>query len=350
MTGAVTEDPLRELDEGFDRARTRCPDQLVEEVFSVGGVSVRGQLVGLDLAHLFARSLARDPGTSKQPALTLQLWDEQATGVTPGLLPPQQDGIVKLGAAGEKLGFSADGRILHFSTPHFDIRLDRHDQRAVGWVRSHQRMMPWHRTRPLQTLFVPWLGERGRIVVHAAMVAHKGRGIVLAGPPHSGKSTTIAACAAAGLDVLGDETIAIEIRDDQVWGHCLHGAVKLRRAGLHRHPPPNGETEMLGAPWQEEAVVTFLDSAFPGQVVPTAEVVALGFPHLVPAEETTATAIPPGRALRQLTGSVLSMEPGRVGSTFDAAADVAMRVTTYSVAIGTSAQGIADGLVALLSE
>ena len=210
--------------------------------------------------------------------------------------------------------------------------------------------MPWHRTRPLQTLFVPWLGDRRRIVVHAAMVALRGRGIVLAGPPRSGKSTTIAACAAAGMQVLGDETIAIEIRDNRVWGHCLHGAVKLRAQGLHRHPVPQGETEMLGAPWQEEAVVAFLDSAFPGQVVASAEIVALGFPHLVSEPATNASAMPPGQALRSLTGSVLSVEPGRVGSMFDAAADIALRVATYSVAIGASADRIAQGLTELLTE
>ena len=87
---------------------------------------------------------------------------------------------------------------------HDPVAASATTEQAVGWVRSHQRLMPWHRTRPLQTLFIPWLGDRRRIVVHAAMVALRGRGIVLAGPPRSGKSTTIAACAAAGMQVLGD--------------------------------------------------------------------------------------------------------------------------------------------------
>jgi len=346
----VTAAPLQGLSAGFAEARRRCPDQLVDQTFSVGGIAVNAHIVGRDLAHLFARSLARAGEAAQLPALTLQLWDEQATGVAPGPVTEQQDGIVKFGAAGERLGFTEDGRFLHFSTPHFDIRLDRNAEHAVGWVRSDRTLMPWHRTRPLQTLFVPWLGGRGRIVVHAAMVAHRGLGIVMAGPPHSGKSTTIAACAAAGLDVLGDETIAIEIRDDRVWGHCLHGAVKLRRQGLHRHPVPDGETETLGAPWQEEAVVAFLDSAFPGQVVASAKIVALGFPHLVPEPDTTTAVMSPGQALRKLTGSVLSVEPGRVGSMFDAAAEVAMRVATYSVAVGCSAERIAAGLTEVLED
>ena len=94
----MTAEPLRALQDGFSEASRTCPGELIEQAFSVGGIAVRTQLLGTDLAHLFSRSLAQDDGTAQQPALTLQLWDEQATGVAPGSLPAQDDGIVKLGA------------------------------------------------------------------------------------------------------------------------------------------------------------------------------------------------------------------------------------------------------------
>lgn len=342
----MTAEPIGDLAAGFARACAARPDQLAERVYSVGGVPVYARVVGEDVTRILDRSLV--PGVGDGPGLTLELWDEEATAVAPAALSSQHDGAVRAGPAGEELGIWSDARWVRYAGPDFEIRLDRVAQRGVGWLRSERLLSSWHRARPLQTLFIAWLSPRGLTAVHAAMVARHGRGVLLAGPALSGKSTSTAACGAGGLDLLGDETIALEARDGQVIGHAVHAAVKLRRAGLERHPGLDGRTHDCGPPWQDDAVA-FLGEVFPGQVAASAEVVALGFPKLGEAPETTFAPLRTSEAMRILTGCMLSIEPGNVAASFAAVADLVDRLPAYRVRIGTDTARIPDGIDALLT-
>jgi hypothetical protein len=338
--------PIEGLAAAFTRACKARPDQVSDHIFSVGGAPVYARVAGTSVARILARSLV--PGVADGPGLTLDLWDEEATAIAPVGVPSQRDGLVRPGPAGEQLGIWSGGRYVRYAGPDFEIRLDRASQRAVGWLRSERLLSSWHRARPLQTLFISWLGTRGMTAVHAAMVARGGTGVLLAGPPLSGKSTSIAACGGGGSDLLGDETIALQNQDGKVFGHCVHAALKLRREGLTRHPALAGRTHDCGPPWQDDAVA-FLGEAFPGQVVASARVGAIGFPTVVDAKPTTFSPIGAGEAMRKLTGCMLSVEPGNVGSGFARIADLVHRLPCYSISVGTETHGIAHGLAALIT-
>jgi hypothetical protein len=326
--------------DGFAAACASRPGEVHQATFSVGGYAVEARVVGAELAGVLARSLARGCGG---PVLRLHLWDEAATEVPSGpRLCPKESGE-RHGPAGERLAFAVGSRHLRFSGPDFDIRLDRDRGHAVGWVRDAAALSSWHRARPLQAMLMPWLSDLGRTVVHAAMVARGDAGILLAGPSHSGKSTTAAICAAAGFQVLGDETIALQLGEHGVTGNTIHAAVKLRRDGLERHPALVGRTESCGPPWQDESVA-FLGDLFPDQVVPSAQLVALGFPTLVDDPQTTFAPLRRGVALRVLTGCVLSVEPGNVTDSFEAIGQTVARVPAFRISIGRDTGRIPDAL------
>jgi hypothetical protein len=345
--GAVMSDAISILSSSFAQACTQHPEQVRMQSFTVGGASVHTHVVGTELASIFERSLA--DGAASQGGLTLELWDEASTGIPLPALPEPIDLIRRGGPAGEWLEMSPDGHFLRFWGPDFEIRMNRSTQHAVGWVRSEASLSSWHRARPLQTLFIPWIADRNAAVVHAAMVAKNRAGVLLAGPSHSGKSTLIAACGSKGFDVMGDDTIALETSNGSVLGHCLHAAVKLRRAGLHRHPDLEGKVQDSQAPWQDEKV-GFLKELFPGHVVATAELVAIGFPALGDSPSTTFAPLSSGHALRRLTGCMLSVEPGRVVPVFDTISEVINRVPAFEIAVGTETSRIPDGLDALLDQ
>ncbi len=340
-------DSIRVLSETFARACEARPDQVSERVFSVGGGPVYARIAGSDVTRILERSLA--PGVADGPGLRLELWDEEATGVALEATLGIDHDLDRGGAGGEQLGFSADGRYVRFAAPTFEIRMDRAQRHAVGWLRSEKLLSSWHRARPLQTLFFPWIATRGATVVHAAMVARAGSGIILAGPALSGKSTSTAACAVAGFQLLGDEAIVLELDEGRVIGHCVHAAVKLRREGIGRHPALEPWTHTCGPPWQDEAVA-FLGEAFPDQVAASAEVVALGFPQLVEEPATTFTPLRPGQALRVLTGCLLSVEPGNVPAAFAALADVVDLVPAYRISIGSDTSQLPAGIDDLLRQ
>jgi hypothetical protein len=340
--------------EHFARALTARPSAVSEQVLMVGGARVRARVVGCELAMILRRALVcagevadwetdrRDRGT-----LELELWDEGASGVELEPRPSRPSDLERWGPAGERLGITPDGRYVRFSGPDFEIRLDRIRHRAIGWVRSATLLSSWHRARPLQTLFIAWIAGWGETVVHAALVSRRGAGILLPGAGLSGKSTISAACGERGFGLLGDDTVVLELSDHTVRGHCMHAAIKLRRAGLNRHPGLAGLTHDCGPPWEDEAIV-FVREAFPEQVVASVPLAALAFPTLSSGAETKFAPISPAEALRVLMGCVLSAEPGNVGEAFETLADAVDRVPAYRLWVGDATDRIPDAIDALI--
>jgi hypothetical protein len=338
---------MADLAANFARACDSGSGEVSEHVFSVAGSPVYVRVAGGEVARMLQRSLA--PSAADGPGLTLELWDEVATGVGRGVFAGPGSDFYRDGPAGETLGLSPDGRYVRYAGADFEILLDRAAQHGVGWIRSEKLLSSWHRARPLQALLMSWMAARRVSAVHATMVARDGTGILLAGPAHAGKSTVTAACGAGGFDLLGDEAIALEVRDGRVIGHCVHAAVKLRSDGLERHPSLQGRTHHCGPPWQDE-LVAFLGEAFPGQVVASAEVAAVGLAELGEAQETLYSPLPPALAMRALTGCLLSVEPGNLGSAFDTVAEVIERVPAYRVSIGTATERVPEDLDAMLRQ
>ncbi len=61
--------------------------------------------------------------------------------------------------------------------------------------------------------------QRHMIALHGNMLAHDGKAIVLMGHPGAGKSTLTAALYQSGLQVLGDDLIALSVLNGTAWAH-----------------------------------------------------------------------------------------------------------------------------------
>ena len=88
--------------------------------------------------------------------------------------------------------------------------------------------------------------------LHAAAVAEGRSALLLAGESGAGKSTTVYACARAGVRVLAEDAVYLQLFPFRVWGmaRAVHLLPDARRffpelAALPTRPMPNGKTKLV---------------------------------------------------------------------------------------------------------
>ncbi|PYP76059.1 MAG: hypothetical protein DMD35_19735 [Gemmatimonadetes bacterium] len=75
------------------------------------------------------------------------------------------------------------------------------------------------RTEMLEAVVLALLSCYDRHPIHAAAVAHRGHAMLLAAPSGTGKSTLAYVCHAAGLDLLGDDHVRVQLAPSlRIWG------------------------------------------------------------------------------------------------------------------------------------
>jgi len=331
--------------EAFAEALAARPDEVRRARAWLGGYWAELSVVGGDLFDSLARTLAPAPA-SKPAELRIDLWDAALTGVPVPDGPPlhgwRQD------IAGGPLVRSADSRWLAHHHPDIDLWVDAADGRLVGGVRTRRETIGWHPARPLQTILISWLGTLGRAVLHAAMVATDGAGALVAGPSGQGKSTTAAAAVAAGLGVLGDDTVALENTGEGWIGHCIHSTVKTRTGAARLAPELANAATPLDGRWTGESVL-YLNEVRPESIVASAPVAAILLPKLSERAVTEVEPVRAGAALAVLTGTALSLQPGEVAAGFEQVSALAVDVPAFRLHVGRDPATIPAAIADLLT-
>jgi hypothetical protein len=100
----------------------------------------------------------------------------------------------------------------------------------------------------LEPLLLFLLTRAGRIPLHAAGFLLGHRAVLLAGPSGAGKSSLALEAARAGLPVLGDDTVFLELDS----GLRIHGAPRPLHVPVAGASPP-GELRLRGGRWKQRA-------------------------------------------------------------------------------------------------
>jgi hypothetical protein len=197
-----------------------------------------GRLVGLDRLSVLPRTEAGSPLT--RPRLLLG------------------DGREVLGAAWPASGMLGV--------------LDRRTATAHLWLRDPRRVTTADAATLIRAVVTWWLGDGDYGVVHAAAVAGRRGAALLSGRGGTGKSSTAAACFAAGLSFLGDDSVLCRASTLEVYS--INSCVSLFEhdlALLPGHRAPRG----VGSPGRDGKVAVDLARMAPERVVARAPLGAL---------------------------------------------------------------------------
>jgi hypothetical protein len=227
---------LAEMKAGFAQARDRRPAEVVETWAILAGMSIRLQVVGREFENALCGTIQHlivSGGGKRVPDLAISAWDERSAGVT---APSDADLPRTTDEGGIILG-SAKDRLIGHIREGVEVWLDRDAPGVWGSALDGTAIGLQNRGKPFHVPLLIWLADRDVPVLHAALIAHDGAGLLLVGQGGTGKTTVAMACFLDGFDFLGDDYIAIkEAAAGTYVGHSLYDSVWLTRDAEARLP------------------------------------------------------------------------------------------------------------------
>jgi hypothetical protein len=313
---------------------------------------VRFRIVGSELAAAVSRPfehLRSGTGPSGLPDLSVDLWDEEATGVAgPALDKPADVTITSLEGAELVV---CDARLLTYQFAQTRAWFNRSAPRIVGAVTSGRRLSLQECTKPLHIPLGLWLSDRGVQPIHGALVATDRGGVLLLGGSGAGKSTSAALCVSAGLTYLGDDVVAFtEESDGTFMGHSLFGTGRLVPEQTPRFPQVLPHT-IPARPPEEPKTLVIWSHAYPDRVARSVPLRAVALPRVVGTEETRCARTSKADALRAfVSGSLFTMVPGPDRRTVNRLARLIDRVPAYRLDLGRDFAAIPHRIAQLAEE
>lgn len=315
----------------FAHAAAEEPDALSERWLRFAGRPVRMRVVGEELARNAMRAFAHltaEPGDG-EPELTIDLWDESATGTA-----------CPVDTGGSPYPLVTDGGpVWRHAAAEAITDYDRERRRMTGWRAGANADPVPGGFKPLPLLLPLWYLDRGLPFVHGGVVARHGAGALVAGPGNRGKSTTTLACAEAGMEFLGDDQVALEeMAGGGFAAHSVWSVAGLSPELLRTHPHL-----ACGAPVEDDGrkAIVFLGEGSTADVGRRAEVQVVVLPRPGEGTESALRPISAGRALLGVAPSS-SFGYGRMsaGWSLDRYERLVRRVPAFSLEWGTDLAGV----------
>jgi len=345
------------LADGFRRAREAPAAQLVVQDYVIAGAPTRLRVVGAELARsldaVFSH-LRSEPEREEPPAVHADVWDAGATGIpSPRAGRRAGHGWVHGDSArpcdGGMLTTAAADRHLTFERGEALAWLDRRGPHVVACY-AHAAGLPLcERAKPFTPLLSIWLRDRGVHAVHAALVASKGKGMLVAGGGGVGKTTCALLCVEAGFAYLGDDLVAVEQAPGGGFtGHSVYGSSRIAPEDFERFGRLAGHA-LPGRPPAEPKALVLL-SRVPGiRLLRSVPLRAIVLPRLATASRTCSSPLGKAEAFRMLVQSSLLAwvpSPGRAGA--EALATLVDRIPAYRLDLGRDLTEIAGRVQEIL--
>ncbi|CAN5199742.1 serine kinase [soil metagenome] len=312
--------------------------------YLIAGFAIDVQIAGEQLADQVTRAfLHLDTVDTIQPALSIELWDEEATGVATEQEPPP-------GGAQILMTASADGRFVCEHRPQGVALLDRTRHRIVAHTRSAGSRYLDERARPFHRLMSTWLNDRGIQFMHGGLVSVQGSGILFAGQGGAGKSTSTIACLRAGFRYLGDDFIGIEHRTDGSFrGYGLFASCLLNLEHMQRF---DDLTSLARRPYHasEDKAVFYMGELFPDTIIHQTEIRAILLPRIADCTESFTERASKAESLFALAPSSVMLLPSPTTTAFHVLTQLVDRCPSYRLYLGRDLDSIPRAVSRLATE
>jgi len=346
MRAALRSEPLASSSDAFARATTADPDGSITRHLVLAGRVVRLHIAGARLADRLLPALAHleQPQPATAPALTIRAWDAAATGISSPLPSPLADpglnGTVEV---------VDDGRVVIHQRRISTIWIDRQAGEIHACFASAERLPLFDRGKPFHFALAVWHRDIGVPLVHAAVIARAGRGLLVPGMGGSGKSTVAITCALAGFSYVGDDTVALDASDPSaIRAHGVYCSTTLEPAHMARFPSLAPHA-VAGEPSDDKHLV-ILNGLLPNPILQSTPLSAIVLPRIVSSRESHLGPASRANALRRLAPSTLLFFPGWGAGQLEFLSRVVNALPCFELEMGQDLDRVATCLSSLTAD
>jgi hypothetical protein len=296
---------------------------------------VAGQGLSTQIAQAFQHLLVQ--GSRLSTELKIDLWDEGDTSVSCPIKSKPVDERLLQSTSYVEFGLilgSLEDRFIGCQRPQVLTWFDRSDQHVIGCISSHDQLSLYDRGKPLHFPLLLWHSDQSTEVIHAALVAKNGGGVLLAGKGGAGKSTAALACFEAGFDYVGDDYIGLQACGNGTFvGHSVYSATWLMADHLMRFRESVPHAFYPADPSQEKTLI-LLSQLFPGRLLSHTPIRALMLPRVTDTPSAHTRRARRGEALFALAPSSILLRPGTGAGTLAKLGRLAEQVPCYWLELG----------------
>ena len=317
----------------------------------IGGHIARMRITGTSLAGCVYRSLSHlecsSRGNKHPPKISIYL--SETHGIPKPKLFQDVDPTLSRTWTGYDLSIrcSPNGRLVSWRFgKNSSLLLDRETLNIVGMLDPREFGL-FERTKPLLLLLRVCLHDLDAQIMHAGLVSEDDKGVLIAGPEKSGKSSTALECFFSGFHFLGDDQVAVTPTEGHFRGHSLYNAALIEPRGLsHFGSLPESAFDRDAG---EEKTAIFLAELFPERIKKSVTIHAIVLPRISSIEKVRFFPAKKGEALRRIAPSSLLLPLGSGGKGFRYLNHLVSRTPSYWLEIGQRRSEIPGNIRRLLS-
>lgn len=335
---AVSRKSMKAMQAVFENTVAARNEVLSEHHCSVAGVDMRLRIAGRRLAEEITPPFdhLRNCATAKKPELTIDIWDQEETGLRDTLVNTY-DG----GGAFSVLTAASGGRYVSEERHDRMSWLDRCAGHVVGCMGSANRLYVDERARPFQRLLSVWFNDRKIQLIHSGLVSWEGRGVLFVGMGGAGKTTASISCLLDGFGYLGDDFLGLEENSDGSFtGYGIYASCLLTPKHLTRFPDLMPYERAANHAHEDKSLV-YLSGLFPERLERSAPIEVIALPRVVDADETSFRTASKGEALLALAPTSVMFLPGANVRSLDKLARLVECVPCYWLELGRDVNQIA---------
>lgn len=222
--------------------------------------------------------------------------------------------------------------------------------RTLVRIEGAQSDYLWPLAHPVFTLpLLEKLKRRGRYSVHAAALAWRGQGLLLAGASGSGKSTLALALVRAGFGFQGDDMVFLRTGDQGIVAQSFAESFDLTEASLGFFPELEGALRAPRRPgWPKHQLD--VRAQYGAELARETKPRLIVFPRVVGGGASVLSPMPRSEALLELVPNILLTEPVSSQRHLDALRGLVEQCACYRLETGRDFDHLALRLRTLLEE